>query len=270
MCTLILKNGNRHLRRSGGLYLKEGVNKMQKERRVLVLLVALCLLLCSCGQKSNNGKNQDASSSYSSEESPESATEGVSVDYEITDLQFKVGRDSLGDIFYYALLEIENKGKTNLTIRNGSFDIEDQDGHLVQTDSWINTAPNVIPPNEKGYMHYKGSLLLNGDEKDISLKPHGNVEIAPAPSAYQVSDVSCKDGVLGAQVFGRVTNQTNIDNAAVEITVVFYDKKGKCIGIGSGFESVPAGTTKSFSVVLVESYEGLKANDIDSYVVYAQ
>lgn|GEM_PF-1305596 len=203
-------------------------------------------------------------------------TSGEAV-YEISDTGFEYYKNSIGSTEYYGYVEITNTGNKNLYLDNCTFDLEDNDGHLLQSDSFINKCPDIIAPGEKGYFYNSiGENLIDesvSTANGIKLVPQMKIENASGnPVDYEVSDTSLKDGQYGGvKVTGRITNNTNEDDDYLYINIIFYDSAGKVIGItGTSVTELDAGRTVSFDTTTIWGSDSITINSVADYEVIAR
>lgn len=122
---------------------------------------------------------------------PEIVDIGNGCSYAITDTVFYTSSSTWGN-YYDAIVEIQNTGEKNLYLSGATFDIEDSNGHLVATDDWISTAPDVIEPGEKGYFYTNSSSLEDASTLDgLTLVPKLSIKKANGmPLVLSVEDIS--------------------------------------------------------------------------------
>lgn len=217
--------------------------------------------------KTDSGsRNKDASDTSSKPKSNKA-------DYEVTDTYFNYYLNSIGSVEYFAFVEITNTGSSNLYLGSATFDLEDINGHLLQSDDLISTAPDAIYPGEKGYYYNMGYIdegvsLENG----VKLVPSYKVEVARQDIVeYEVSDLGIKEDTFGFSVTGRVQNNTDEDDSYCYINILFYDASGKIAGItGTTITDLTAGSKKSFECSSMFLPNNLSINDVANYKVIAR
>lgn len=211
-------------------------------------------------------KAQKAQSDVGDENSEDSYVE--------TDRIFNV-YDSYGDTRYDAIIEITNTSNDLLYLSDGVFDLEDAEGHLIQTDDMISTAPDVVRPGEKGYFYnqFGDDIDTGADLNTIQFVPHYKVEKAnKMPHEYPVSDLSLANDEWGdVKIVGRVENDTSEDDMYVYVQAMFYNAEGKIIGItGTNVTGVSAGQKASFEISSLYAQDTLDSAAIADYKVVAQ
>lgn len=198
------------------------------------------------------------------------------VSYNITDTQFYTFTNSIGEMEYLFIMEVENNGDCDIYLKNCVMNLEDNDGHLLQAGDSASSCPNVIKPGEKGYF-YNGliSLLLDdGIDTSNGINCVPDYEIVKATKeaiTYEVSDLSLLEDMGAAKIVGRLTNTTSKDDSGVYVNVIFYDNTGKVIGItGTNVYDVKSGETKSFDCSAMFMAGDTSYSDIADYEVIAQ
>lgn len=242
----------------------------------LLTITIFASALSSIFGGSEKVKPSTASTEHSTVENSEK-TESNEADYQISDTGFYYYTNSIGTVEYRAYVEITNTGNTNLYLADCTFDLEDNDGHLLQTDSFISSCPDVIAPGEKGYF-YNGigaSSISEGVSLDNGFKLSPNVTVkvsTSAPVIYKVSDTDLRPGTFDyPTVTGRVTNNTETDESLLYVQVIFYDAGGKVLEItGTNLTNFEAGKTLSFEISGVGLGEKTTMDSIASYQVVAR
>ena len=173
---------------------------------------------------------------------------------------------------YEAIVEIENTGDTAVYLDGKSFDLESKDGHLIQTDSYVSTAPDVIRPGEKGYFHNQGGTTINDqsvDMNNLTFVPHYTIRKAnKLPHDFRASDLSFTNGIYGATVTGRVYNDTN-EEQSIYIDVIFYDENDDCIGIsGTNVYGMMPNEYTSFEISGLFTREDSDISRVRKYFLY--
>lgn len=201
------------------------------------------------------------------------------IKYEVTHTTFTHHTNSINREEYTGIIEITNTGNTYLYLGSCKFDLEDDSGHLLQSDDYITSAPSVIAPGEKGYFFETHSIddgvsLDNG----INLVPVFTIEIAKKGSAaivdYPVSDLDLRDDKYGGlKVTGRITNDTSEETSSINILicVVFFDSNGEILDVGFTYpDAIGPGATTSFEISTMFGNEKVKAADVSDYKVIAR
>ena len=151
-----------------------------------------------------------------------------------------------------AFVEIENTGNTNLYLTDGKFDIEDNNGHLLKSESMISTCPDAIRPGETGYFYDDYIDLDDVDSSNgLVFVPHYKVEEAKYELIdYKADDVGIReDSMFTCKVSGRLTNTSDEEINILYVNVIYYGTDGNVIGIsGTNLTDIDPGETESFEV----------------------
>lgn len=270
---------------------------MKKKSCIISLLLCIFMLLgttaCSVldkkpdSEKSSPTPQQEQNSSVNSDnsktekntdkETTKTPSTEKEISYEVTDEYFSYNKNSIGSTEYHAIVEITNTGSENIYLKGATFDLEDDNGHLLQTDNLLGKCPDVIKPGEKGYYYNNlGSLLIDDEvslENGVNLKY--NLDVAKAkkePVYYSVTDLDMKeDGTFKCpKVTGRIVNESAADENLVYITIIFYNSDGKAIGIAdSSASGLKAKSKISFDCSALYLDDAIKYSDIADYKVIA-
>ena len=195
--------------------------------------------------------------------------------YTVTDTRFEYYLNTIGQLEYHALTEVENTGEYPLYLQGAVYDFEDMDGHLAWTDDFITSCPNVINPGEKGWFYNSISASGTGNadsSAEYQFIPTLRIVKSNAdPVFYEVSDTSLSTNALGyPAVTGRVRNTTEKADQLVNIHAVFYGNDGKVIGI-SGITMTDLGPDeqRSFEITGLDLSSSVREEVISDYKVIA-
>lgn len=227
---------------------KDGKKKTCSIIAVVISFFWISICASAINSKDSNSNNNETISHTVNNENKENKI----IDYTVSNTTFYTYADSLDNIEYCFILEITNTGTCPLSLEDCYVDFEDKDGHLVSTEKFISSCPDIINPGEKGYF-YNGSLALFLDadinsQDEIYAVPHMNItESKHEPVDYTVSDTSITKDSNSPKILGRITNNTKKDNPLLYLNVIFYNSDGDVIGItGTNITDLNSGTTKSF------------------------
>lgn len=246
---------------------------------VLVVIAVVVGVLFAKKYDQEPTKTQEATSSDSA--APADQTNAANkpadsdVSYKISDIHFDQYETVTGERMYYGIVEITNDGTENLLLRECTFDLEDDNGHLLQSNSLISSCPDIIAPGEKGYFYNGLDRKINENlslENGINLNPEEEVvKCAVAPVDYEISDLSIVNDTLGPTISGRVKNTTDKAASIVSIHALFYDENGKVIAIAdTSITDLKAGKQKSFSIVGLTLPESVAQGNYSEYKVIAR
>ncbi len=255
---------------------------------VCVFLFVIVPVVKGYNQRSQEVKQESKSSTAeevstkdttsSSKDTTSSSESAEDFSYEITDTDFVYYQNSIGRTEYYGYVEILNTGKCNIYLKGCTFDLEDNDGHLLQSDSMmISSCPDVIAPGEKGYFYNNlGATSIDESvslDNGIKLVPQYQIEKARGDIIeYDISDTDMRTDDYGKiKITGRITNNTDDDDSMVYVEFIYYDKDGKVLAInGTNVIDLTAGSTKSFEVTTLFSNEKVTAENVADYKVVAR
>ena len=205
----------------------------------------------------------------------EASSEEIS--YDISDTSFQYYKNSIGSTEFYGYVEILNTGNSNIYMDDCVFDLEDDNGHLLQSEKMISNCPSVIGPGEKGYFYNNiGSTLIDNSvslDNGIKLVPQMKLSAASGkPHAFPVSDVSVTPGNMNdVKVTGRVENDTNEEISYIYIHIIFYDSSGKALAMkGTSLSKIAPGSKGSFDTSTLFGNSNLKIEDIADTKVIAE
>lgn len=201
-------------------------------------------------------------------------------EFEITHTTFTHSTNSLGSETYCGIVEIKNTGNCCIYLEDCTFDFEDDNGHLLDTDKLISCSPNVIAPGEYGYFFNDGLLddtvsLDNG----VNLVPNFSIEVCKKGEAaivdYEVSDLDLRDNDygMGLKVTGRVENNTSEDTSSIDVMIiaVFLDSDGEILDIGFTYaDEMSAGGKTSFELSTTFGNREISTDDVAEYKVIAR
>lgn len=199
------------------------------------------------------------------------------VQYKVTDTKFDYYINSIGIIEYFGIVEIENTGSCNLYLSDATFDLEDNNGHLLQSDNFISKAPSVIKPGEKGYF-YNGlgaSSIDDGVSLSNGVKLVPQITVAKATgtaSRCEVTDESFRKGTYGSPtITGRLVNNTSKEMDLVSVDIIFYDSNQNVLAIASTTEmDIPANGKKSFECSPLSWNDHVSLEDVGYYKIIAE
>ena len=199
------------------------------------------------------------------------------IQYMVSDLSFDYYRNSIGDIEYYGIVGIKNTGNTPIYMKNCVFDLEDKNGHLLQSDDMISDAPSWIAPGETGYFYNSLNTLLDDSVSlENGLKLVAQITLKKAndtPIEYSVSDTSLQKvgSFENFKITGRITNHTEKDQQYLYINIILFDNAGNTIGIsGTSITNLYAGATVSFDWDAYFINKNITYEDVHSFKVIAR
>lgn len=214
--------------------------------------------------------DSDAAAENKEETPQENSVQGAS--WETGEGKVLVSEDSIGSVWAQIAVPVENTGSVNLYLGSGTMDLEDADGHLVESLSMVSVYPQVLKPGETGW-YFEESTLDEKPSSDLKVVPHVDVEEATVDCIrYETSDITISDEEYGGiKVTGRVENTTDEDGSMVEVVVFLYNENGDFIGnIYTYLDGdLAAGDKIGFSASSFADVADLTAADVADYKVYA-
>lgn len=221
-------------------------------------------------EESDETGDSDAAAENNKETTNENSVQGAA--WETGEGKVLVSEDSIGSVWAQIAVPVENTGSVNLYLESGTMDLEDADGHLVESLSMVSVYPQVLKPGETGW-YFEESTLDEKPSSDLKVVPHVDVEEATVDCIrYETSDVTISDEEYGGiKVTGRVENTTDEDGSMVEVVVFLYDENGDFIGnIYTYLDGdLAAGDKIGFSASSFADVADLTAADVADYKVYA-
>ena len=180
--------------------------------------------------------------------------------------------NSIGTNWVQIICPVTNTGTKNLYLSAGTMDLEDAEGHLVDSESLVSVFPEVIKPGETAY-YYEETTLDEGMPMELNVLPHVKVKEAKVePIRYETSEISVvNDDFTGIKITGRVENKTEEDGKLVYVTAFLYDADNTMIA--SAFtiltDDLAAGDKIGFSMSAFSIPDYITAESVDHCEVFA-
>ena len=177
-------------------YAKKGQCAMKKW--IAIILVIMLLLSCTTGCSSSDSNEPDSQKTTNDNTEQETSTpaepEVQEYYYEYGDIQVNTWKNSIGTVWAQVAMPIYNGGTKDLYLGSCKFDLEDTDGHLVDTVEMVTSCPEVLQPGETGWYYGETTLDLSEPQELVGIA-HENVEKASVDCIrFDISDVTIKDG----------------------------------------------------------------------------
>lgn len=264
---------------------------MKKLWTILLAGLLVCMV-AACGfvETDTAGTETSASGSAASEEAeptdeptekptaeptaeptPE-ATEAPAEAHEITYNSTVTWIDSIGTIWAQTIIEITNTGSENLYLSSGSYDLEDENGSLVASQSMASAYPNVLAPGEKGYICETSMLDAEPDGSLVAV-PREKVKRATVDLIrYETSDIQISDTGYGdIKILGRVENTTDEAADMVYIVAALYDADGNPIAVEFTIlsDELAPGDKIGFEFQSFTLPDSVTADAVADYTIYA-
>ena len=254
---------------------------MKKTISVLSLVLVLCMfVLMALGSGSSKSENKGAEGATTVTDGKETsteakkdtkATEKEKDSYEVGEAEAIVYKDSIGTYWVQISVPVTNTGSVNLYLSSGTMDLEDADGHLVESASMVSAYPQVIKPGETGW-YYEETTLDKAPDTDLKVIPHVSAKKATVDCIrYSVSDLSIGNETYGGiKITGRVENVTDEDESMPYVVAFLYDADDHFLGQAfTILDELKAGDKMGFSMSTFASNPDFKAENVKRYDVIA-
>jgi len=245
---------------------------------ILIVFVVAAVAGGGSGSGSKSSVSSNSDSGQGTSNSSDTSSQEESAPYEAKVARFDYYTNSIGNFEYHGIVEVKNTSDHDLYLdaASSSFDIEDANGHLITTEKFISSCPDVIAPGETGYF-YNG---FGGDTADMSvdasqtlnLVSNVNVEKARVANVrYPVTDTAISVGSDGSMhVTGRVENNTDVDDSMMYVQAELFDANGNILAImGTTLTDLTAGSKQSFDISAWGISETVTADQVASFQVVA-
>lgn len=244
---------------------------------VLVIFTVLTFTACfsadQSGETSSEWNKESSSQSEAvSETSSKQDAQAKTVSYEIIENDNKTGTNAIGTFWMQGVVIVENTGTADLYLSSGSFDIEDANGHLVASESYITAYPQVIAPGEKAVYYADFSLNNGTDGETYTIVPHLEIEEAKVPVVrFAVSDVTLSEDEFGyLQMTGRVENTSDKEESLYPVVAILYDTNDKVLSVMFTYpDKLAAGEKRGFEMSDIGNFADVKLADVARYDIFA-
>ncbi len=192
--------------------------------------------------------------------------------YEVGEGKVNVYKNSIGTYWAQVCVPVTNTGSCDLYLSSGTMDLEDADGHLVDSLQLVSVYPEVLQPGETAW-YYEETTLDNEPASELKVVPHVDVAKAKVKCIrFDLSDVTISDDTFsGVKIVGRVENTTSKDEKMVYVVFFLYDEQDEMIG--SAFtiltDGVKAGEKVGFTASTFAAPDSVTADKVSRYEAYA-
>ena len=196
-----------------------------------------------------------------------------------TGAQWEVGQgrvltytDSINSTWVQIMVPVTNTGDRNLYMGSGTMDLEDESGHLVDSESLVSFYPEVLAPGETGW-YYEETTLDSAPASELSVVPHVDIKEAKVECIrYEASDIAFTDEQFGGlKATGRITNTTAEDGSLVHVVLFLFDAEENLVGqtftILDG--DLKAGDTMGFSTSTFGTNDAVNVDTVTGYRLFA-
>ena len=234
-------------------------------------ILCLCMSACGSSSKPDSSKADEKEETAAAEEKTEEETKEA-VAWETGEARAVTYTDSIGSVWVQVICPVTNTGTKNLYLSSGTMDLEDTDGHLVESLSMVSVFPEVIQPGETAY-YYEETILDGGDPGALNVLPHVKVKEAKVDCIrFEISDVDIADESYGdVKVTGRVENTTSENQNLVQVIAFLFDADNNLIALPYTYltDELAAGDKIGFSMTTFSVPDNVTAGAVDHYEVYA-
>ena len=180
--------------------------------------------------------------------------------------------DSIGSLWVQIICPVTNTGTKNLYLSAGTMDLEDADGHLVESQSLVSVFPEVLQPGETAY-YYEETILDDGSPTELNVLPHVKIKEATVDCVrYAVSDTEISDDTYGGvKITGRVENTSSEAESYIQVVALLYDADNNLIALPFTFitDELAPGDKIGFSMSSFSSPDSVTADAVDHTEFYA-
>ena len=180
--------------------------------------------------------------------------------------------DSIGSTRVRIAVPVTNTGSSNLYLSSGTMDLEDENGHLVDSKDLVSVYPQVIKPGETAW-YFEDTIMEEAPSSPLTVVPHVKVkEATVACIRYDVADVTFTDETYGGiKVTGRVENTSDTEESWIDVAAMLYDENEQFLGIIYTYvtDTLQPGEKIGFSTSSLSNYDQLTVSDIAQYRIYA-
>jgi len=186
----------------------------------IAIIIITCVCFYGCGDllyTDSNPSNSVKSNTAASENE---------VAYEVTYQNAKLYKNSIGTMYVQIIFEITNTGTSRLYLKSGSCDLEDGNGKLIASKSYISVYPDVIDPGETAYYYDETTIDNLNDVIDLTIIPRPDVSKAKVDTIrFKISDEQFSPGSYnrGIKMMGRVENTTDKEQSMVYVAAILLD-----------------------------------------------
>jgi len=254
-------------------------------KKWIALLTALCLVFaCTCAMATSTFdqlqdllKNKSGVSVPAAEEPVADEEDSSFITNEclsgltVVNSGYFIQDDSNSFIDLYLFVEVRNDGK-NVVALDGSIQVNNKDGMVVEDKSYLSFSPSVIAPGETAYLG--DSLLISKDDGAASAEELGGVHLVVQSDRYasnpqaltyveSTAEVTQGYGLFGAAAVMRVGVANTADKPLVAPGVVaaLYDDEGRLIyvedaSLGSSLATaiVPSGSSFVMDIEILRDF----------------
>lgn len=251
---------------------------MKKKLLIAGAMIAICLSGCSESNDRAETTTRATTEAITTEITTEATTEATTTeaeaysDYEITYTDVKGWVNILGDTEVQVVAEIENTGTTALYISGAGCELEDKEGNLVKVVSIVDVCPQIIQPNEKGYIFGQTTVedYLGDDETSAIIRPEVE-ELRIDDIRYDISEVTLCETDYGVEIQGRITNTSSEVQSVNYVEVIYFDNNHNPIGYAGTIvtEEMQPNDKVGFEISGISLPDFVTMESISDYLIYS-
>ena len=182
-------------------------------------------------------------------------------------------KNSIGTYWVQAIIQVTNPGTIPIYIDGGSIDIEDANGKLVKTISYVSAYPDILLPGESALIVEQTTLDEKPATDTLKAIHHLSVKKSKNPCIrYAVTETEIKDSrYSGLEMMGRVHNNGAEAVDFLYVVANLYDVNHNPIGqlIEIVSDGINPGEKKGFTATSLGSPPTLKKDAVAFYEVFA-
>ena len=253
--------------------------RMRKKVLAIILVLTVVLMAAfisgcgssessSSGSSGSNSGNSTPNESEKPQEEPEEKVEEVA--WEEGEPVITVWTNSIGSRWIQVMVPVTNTGTKNLYSDSVTLDIEDAEGHLIDTMDLLSFYPQVLQPGETGWVYEETTLESESDPAKVIT----HIDFSEATVdciRFEVSDLDIRGDDFGdITVTGRIENATDEEQTMIDVVVFLYDANDMMIGKASDLvSSLKAGEKMGFSANSFALPDSVDVNAVARYEVVA-
>lgn len=193
--------------------------------------------------------------------------------YDVTYTNAVYWKNSIGTYWVQAIVLVTNPGTIPIYIDGGSIDIEDANGKLVKTMSYVSAYPDILLPGESTLIVKQATLDEKPATDALIAIDHLSVKKSKNPCIrYKISETEIKDSRYGGlKMMGRVFNNSSESAGYLYVVANLYDANHNPIGqlIDIVSDGLKSGEKKGFTATTLSAPPSLKKDSVAFYEVFA-
>lgn len=234
-------------------------------KKITIALFVFVLLISFSSCSGNTQNNYSSQTLVSSQKLDDAKSEILSE-------QLNKYEDSLGEANVEYIAEIKNTGTVTVALKNGSLDLEDTKGSIINSVSMVSFYPSTINPGESAYVSESAldmgqSVNLNDVGKAVLHYKVESTEPIEKPNV-EITEFTPQIKYERTSFVGKIQNKSGKSYKDIEIVSPIRDASGKLKTIAfSMIEELNANESKGFesNIVVGNSQEDFSKSVIKPY-----